>query len=53
MKKMLLLLVVLCLGIGLASCYAEKQFVLIDDFEGEISGTPTGTVDFGAGMARP
>jgi hypothetical protein len=49
MKKMLLLLVVLCLGIGLASCYAEKQFVLIDDFEGEISGTPTGTVDFGAG----
>src|SRR3989338_2029571 len=30
-------------------CFAEKNFLLIDDFEGSISGGPPGTVDFGAG----
>ena len=30
-------------------CFAEKNFLLIDDFEVSISGGPTGTVDFGAG----
>ncbi len=49
MKKTFLLLAALCLGVVVTLCYAEKQFLLIDDFEGEISGTPQGTVDFGAG----
>jgi len=49
MKKTLLLLAVLCLCVAVSLCYAEKQFLLIDDLEGEISGVPDGTVDYGAG----
>ena len=30
-------------------CFAEKNFLLIDDFEGIISAGESGTVDFGAG----
>jgi hypothetical protein len=30
-------------------CFAQEGNLLIDDFEGEISGPPQGTVDFGAG----
>jgi hypothetical protein len=43
---------ILVLGLLLATttlCFAEKQSLLIDDFEGVISGGPDGTVDFGAG----
>ena len=43
---------ILVLGFILASsvvCFAEKEPLLIDDFEGVISGGPAGTVDFGAG----
>lgn len=32
-----------------AVCLAEKQFLIIDDFEGVISGDVNGTVDSGAG----
>jgi hypothetical protein len=49
MKRVLLLLAVLCLGITVSLYSAEKQLLLIDDFEGEISGVPDGTVDYGAG----
>ncbi|MCX5703664.1 MAG: hypothetical protein NT066_04140, partial [Candidatus Omnitrophica bacterium] len=30
-------------------CFAEEGSLLLDDFEGAISGGPEGTVDFGAG----
>lgn len=30
-------------------CFAQEQVLLLDDFAGEISGGPSGTVDFGAG----
>lgn len=30
-------------------CFAQEKGLLIDDFEGVISGGPEGTVDFGAG----
>jgi hypothetical protein len=31
------------------ACFAQEKGLLIDDFEGKISGGPEGTVDFGAG----
>ncbi len=31
------------------SCFAQEKALLLDDFEGAISGGPDGTVDFGAG----
>ena len=43
---------ILVLGLLLATttlCFAEKQSLLIEDFEGVISGGAEGTVDFGAG----
>lgn len=30
-------------------CFAQEKTILLDDFEGVISGGPDGTVDFGAG----
>lgn len=30
-------------------CFAQEKSLLIDDLEGEISGIPDGTVDYGAG----
>jgi len=42
----LFLAFVLCLG---AACFAQDKGLLIDDFEGAISGGAEGTVDFGAG----
>ncbi len=42
----LLLILVLCFGV---SCSAQSKGLLLDDFEGAISGGPDGTVDFGAG----
>lgn len=32
-----------------AVCFAQQKFLLIDDFEGAVSGGPSGTVDFGTG----
>ncbi len=49
MRRIFLLLALLCLGVAVTFCYAEKKFLLIDDFEGVISGGPQGSVDFGAG----
>lgn len=48
MKKVLFLSIVCALCMT-AVCFAEKQFLVIDDFEGAISGGPEGTVDFGTG----
>jgi hypothetical protein len=45
-KIFFILMFILCLGTF--SC-AQDKGLLIDDFEGEISGPPAGTVDFGAG----
>lgn len=45
-KIFFVLIFILCLGTF--SC-AQDKGLLIDDFEGEISGPPQGTVDFGAG----
>ncbi len=42
----LILILILCIGIS--SCTQGKS-LLIDDFEGEISGGASGTVDFGSG----
>ena len=42
------ILLVLVLSFGLSACAQEKA-VLIDDFEGAITGGPQGSVDFGAG----
>jgi len=47
MKRIGLLTLILSFAIGIA--FAEAQTLLIDDFEGTISGGPEGTVDFGAG----
>jgi len=38
----------ICLSTAMLSC-AQEQGLLLDDFEGSISGGPDGTVDFGAG----
>lgn len=46
MKVKLTLLIVLFLT---GVCFAQNDALLLDDFEGEISGGPEGTVDFGAG----
>jgi len=48
MKKLLILAAVFVL-LTASVCLAEKKFLVIDDMEGEISGIPNGTVDFGAG----
>lgn len=40
------LILVLCFAV---SCSAQSKGLLLDDFEGAISGGPDGTVDFGAG----
>lgn len=32
-----------------AVCFAKEQVLLLNDFEGPVSGGPDGTVDFGAG----
>ncbi len=42
------LILVLILCVGISSC-AQNKSLLIDDFEGEISGGAKGTVDFGSG----
>lgn len=48
MRKVLFLTAI-CMLCFAALCFAEKQFLVIDDFEGAISGGAEGTVDFGAG----
>ncbi len=40
------LILVLCFGVA---CNAQNKGLLLDNFEGVISGGPDGTVDFGAG----
>ncbi|MFA5276056.1 MAG: carbohydrate binding domain-containing protein [Candidatus Omnitrophota bacterium] len=45
-------LAILALGFILVTsvvCFAEKKFLVIDDFEGAISGGLEGTADFGSG----
>ena len=42
----LVFILILCLTI---SSFAQEQGLLIDDFEGSLSGGPDGTVDFGSG----
>ncbi len=46
--RILHLTMILVLSSGIV-CFAEKQGLLIDDFENQVSGGPSGTVDFGAG----
>jgi len=41
--------IVIILGLIATSCLAQEKPLLIDDFEGQISGGPEGTVDFGSG----
>lgn len=48
MKRSVYLAMVLALVLTTV-CFAEQKFLLIDDFEGAISGGPSGTVDFGTG----
>lgn len=48
MKKMGFLVLALVL-LSTSVCFAEIKGLLIDDFEGPITGGPDGTVDFGAG----
>lgn len=47
MKRIGLLTLILSFAIGIT--FAQAQILLIDDFEGVISGSPEGTVDFGGG----
>ena len=47
MRKTLVMLAAVLFATGIA--LAEDKTLLIDDFEGAISGGPSGTVDFGAG----
>ncbi|MCM8789599.1 MAG: hypothetical protein NC916_01060, partial [Candidatus Omnitrophica bacterium] len=47
MKKVVVCFVYVLLTVQLV--HAQGDILLIDDFEGEISGPPEGTVDFGAG----
>lgn len=42
----LFLAFMLCFGVA---CFAQEKGLLIDDFEGAVSGGAEGTVDFGAG----
>lgn len=44
--KVLYFMLILCIAMP---CLAQEKGLLIDDFEGVISGGPEGTVDFGAG----
>ncbi len=46
--SLVMVLAVSC-QLSAVSCFAQSQPLLIDDFEGTISGGPEGTVDFGAG----
>ena len=48
MKRGIVLAAALILGAA-AVCFAQGNSVLLDDFEGTVSGGPQGTVDFGAG----
>lgn len=48
MKKLGFLILALSL-LSTSVCFAEVKGLLIDDFEGTITGGPDGTVDFGAG----
>lgn len=48
MKKIALFVLVSVLSAAIF-CFAQEKGLLIDDFEGVISGGPEGTVDFGAG----
>ena len=48
MKRFAILVLGLLLAVTTV-CFAQKQSLLIDDFEGVILGGPEGTVDFGAG----
>ena len=48
MKRIICLVLVFVLGFFIVS-WAEEKGLLIDDFQGEITGGPDGTVDFGAG----
>lgn len=48
--KILHLVLILCLSMaGLCCAQNQSQGLLLDDFEGPVSGGPEGTVDFGAG----
>ena len=48
--KILHVVLILCLSMaGLCCAQTQSQGLLLDDFEGPISGGPEGTVDFGAG----
>lgn len=49
--KALFFILFLCSSIGIAAtpAFSQIQGLLLDDFEGEISGGPEGTVDFGSG----
>lgn len=48
MKRPAYLATVLLLALT-GICFAQQEFLLIDDFEGAISGGPSGTIDFGTG----
>lgn len=48
--KVLHVVTILCLSmVSLCCAQSQSQGLLLDDFEGVISGGPEGTVDFGAG----
>ena len=50
MRRLTFVFVAMALVYANISCaQVKKQNLLLDDFEGEISGGPEGTVDFGAG----
>lgn len=48
MKKIALIVLSFVL-VTAVFCFAQEKALLIDDFEGAMSGGPEGTVDFGAG----
>jgi len=49
MKRLAGCLIFTFILIAAGGCLAQGQGLLLDDFEGAISGGPEGTVDFGAG----
>ncbi len=49
MKFIVIIAVVLAICLAGFMIFSEEKVLLLDDFEGAISGGPNGTVDFGAG----
>ncbi|MDP2043641.1 MAG: carbohydrate binding domain-containing protein [Candidatus Omnitrophota bacterium] len=47
--KFLFVVLIFAFCILHSNCYAQTNVLLLDDFEGVISGGPQGTVDFGSG----